>query len=122
MLTILRKQKVDLNGKSGWVSKNKREKKDRSVAQSGQSTGLQILVSGVRIPVGLPTNKRIIMKILPLNFYTMPSLASTTMETKDLKELLLGTDGWIMANGRIWNIKDEHLGAGVYKVTLELKN
>ncbi len=61
------------------------------------------------------------MKTLPTNFYTMPHFANMTMESSDLKELLLETSGWITAIGCIWDIKSDHLGAGVYKVYLKEK-
>ena len=59
------------------------------------------------------------MKSLPIFFYQIPWSASTTMSRKDLKELLLATDGWVMACGEIFDIKSEHLGVGVYKVSLK---
>jgi len=59
------------------------------------------------------------MKVLPTNFYTIPEFAKTVMDKKDLKELLLETSGWIVANGQIWDIKNRHLGAGVYEVVLQ---
>lgn len=49
----------------------------------------------------------------------MPTLARTTMDNVDLKELLLATSGEIIACGKIWNICSNHLGAGVYKVFLK---
>ena len=52
-------------------------------------------------------------------FYTMPNVANQTMTRKELKETLLDTGGKILACGRLRNIKSEHLGAGVYRVTLE---
>ena len=61
------------------------------------------------------------MKVLPRNFYTMPRWASMTMDRKDLKELLLSTSGWITACGEIYDIKNDHLGAEVYKVFLKRK-
>jgi len=61
------------------------------------------------------------MKVLPMNFYTMPTVANTTMDKDDLKELLLETEGWIIARGHIYDIENKHIGAGVYRVTLELK-
>lgn len=60
------------------------------------------------------------MKVLPMQFYTMPTTASMVMDRKDLKELLLETGGQIIARGRFWDIKSKHIGAGVYKVTLKL--
>ena len=58
------------------------------------------------------------MKTLPDMFYSMPATANTTMARKDLKELLLATEGRVMACGRLWEIKNKHLGAGVYRVKL----
>ena len=58
------------------------------------------------------------MKTLPMNFYTMPVLASTVMDAKDLKELLLETGGDVIACGKRYDIQTKHLGAGVYKVWL----
>lgn len=54
-------------------------------------------------------------------FYTSPRFANTTMTTKQLKETLLHTEGFIVACGRCWNVKSESLGAGVYKVWLTNK-
>jgi hypothetical protein len=62
------------------------------------------------------------MKTLPMNFYTMPELAKTTMDKKDLRELLLATDGCIIACGVLYDIKAKHLGAGVYRVSLKRTN
>lgn len=59
------------------------------------------------------------MKTLPMYFYQVPAVANTTMDKKDLKELLLNTDGWIMATGYRWEIKSKHIGAGVYRVHLK---
>ena len=59
------------------------------------------------------------MEQLPDNFYRIPNIANMTMTKKDLKGILLKTDGYIMACGRIWDIIAKHLGAGVYRVTLK---
>ncbi|KKL98893.1 hypothetical protein LCGC14_1819820 [marine sediment metagenome] len=59
------------------------------------------------------------MKILPNIFYTMPQNANITMDMEDLKELLLHSEGYIMACGHMWDIKSKYLGAGVYRVTLK---
>ena len=59
------------------------------------------------------------MKTLPTQFYTMPELAHTTMDKKDLKELLLTVGSNIIACGKLYDIKTKHLGAGIYKVTLK---
>ncbi len=62
------------------------------------------------------------MKLLPMNFYTMPKLASMTIARKELKELLLNTGSNIIACGRLYDIVTKHLGAGVYKVSLKPTN
>ncbi len=56
---------------------------------------------------------------LPNVFYTMPRYANTTMETKDLKEILLSTDGWVFAQGYLFDVCSKAIGAGVHKVWLE---
>ena len=48
--------------------------------------------------------------------------AKPTISRKQLKELLLYSDGWLIAAGRMCDIKSKHLGAGVYAVWLERKN
>ncbi len=53
-----------------------------------------------------------------MNFYTMPDHANTTMKKEHLQETLLATDGFIMACGRMFDIKAEHIAADVYKVRL----
>jgi hypothetical protein len=49
--------------------------------------------------------------------WTMPGVGHTTMERKQLRAFLLATGGSILAQGRLWDIKSTHLGAGIYKVT-----
>jgi len=51
----------------------------------------------------------------------MPHNATTTVTRKQLKEILLATEGWIMACGRCWDVKGKHLGAGVYRISLEAR-
>jgi hypothetical protein len=53
------------------------------------------------------------------NFWTIPDFANELMTRKELREVLLDTGGQIIAHGRLRNIKSKHIGAGVYKVTLE---
>ena len=48
--------------------------------------------------------------------------ANTTMEKDDLRELLLQTGGTLMARGYLYNIVSKPIGAGVYRVTLEVAN
>ena len=50
---------------------------------------------------------------------SMPGLAHTTVERKELKQILLDTDGQLMACGRLWDIESRHLGAGVYRIKLK---
>jgi len=61
------------------------------------------------------------METLPDIFYTMPRVANTTMDKKDLKELLLHNEGWIMACGHMYDIESKHIGAGVYRITLKVR-
>lgn len=58
-----------------------------------------------------------------LNFLCgSPKYGHTTMLIDDLRQVLLETGGNVMACGYLWDIKSKHLGAGVYKVSLELAN
>lgn len=57
-----------------------------------------------------------------LNFLAAIPIGSTTMERDDLKAILLETGGSMLACGRLYNIVGKPIGAGVYKVTLELAN
>jgi hypothetical protein len=61
------------------------------------------------------------VKTLPKHFYTIPEHATTTMDKKGLKELLLETNGWVISCSQLYKIKSEHLGAGVYEVSLGMK-
>lgn len=56
---------------------------------------------------------------LPGTFWAIPGSASTTMDRKDLKAVLLKYDGRIMACGYMWDICSKHIGSGVYRVTLK---
>lgn len=58
---------------------------------------------------------------LSTNFWTIPATASQTMTTRQLRETLLYHDGFVMAQGRIWDITSKNLGAGVYRVTLKAR-
>lgn len=51
----------------------------------------------------------------------LPS-GSTTLRSTDTTSLLLESGGQILARGRLYNIVSKHLGAGVYRITLELAN
>lgn len=55
-----------------------------------------------------------------LNFLCgCPEWGNTTMTTEDFRTILLETGGNVMACGYLWDIVGNHLGAGVYKVTLK---
>lgn len=59
---------------------------------------------------------------LSMNFYAVPHLASDTITSKQLKELMLKTSGKIFACGDMWSIKKESLGAGIYRINLVRSN
>ena len=61
------------------------------------------------------------MKTLPNNFYTCPTMADMTIDSRGLKELLMATGGSILARGVLWDIKTKNMGAGVYRVSLKRK-
>lgn len=62
------------------------------------------------------------MNKLSNNAYTMNyKFFSQTVNKKELQQILLDTDGWILANGEAYDIKSKHLGAGIYKVYLGIK-
>ena len=53
-----------------------------------------------------------------LTLWSSPD-ANITLTRAELRAFLLKTDGWIMRDGRLCDIKSRHLGAGVYRVTAE---
>lgn len=53
------------------------------------------------------------------NFCSAPGNFTTTFTRKQLKEFLLASNGRIFAWGNIWDVKSKHLGAGVYRVSVE---
>lgn len=55
-----------------------------------------------------------------LHFLASMPIGNTTLDKADLRELLLFTGGDMFAQGRLYNIKSEDLGADVFRVTLEL--
>lgn len=56
---------------------------------------------------------------LPDIFYSMPKMASAALTRRQLREILLTTNGKILACGYMWEIVQKHLGAGIYRVTLK---
>ncbi len=49
-------------------------------------------------------------------------LANATVEKQDAHDILLETGASILARGLLYNIKSQHLGAGVYRLSLEVAN
>ena len=49
-------------------------------------------------------------------------IGHSTLETKQLKSLLLATDGSIICCGQLRDICSKHIGAGVHKVWTERQN
>jgi len=49
-----------------------------------------------------------------------PGIRKLTAKTKTVRELLLNTNGQTPLNGKLWNIESRNIGAGVYKVWLEI--
>lgn len=58
------------------------------------------------------------MNHLSDNHYRKPSSFRSTMTTKQLRETLLDTNGWLLACGERWDIKSRKLGVGVHEVWL----
>jgi len=59
------------------------------------------------------------MKQLPNDFYSYPDIANMTITGKELKELLLNTDGYAIIKGHLMEIKSKYLAAGVYRITVK---
>ena len=57
---------------------------------------------------------------LPRSFYLVPGQGTVTMTRAELRDTLLATDGQILARGNLWDVDAKHLGAGVYRVTLQV--
>jgi len=59
------------------------------------------------------------MKSLPNIFYCTPDKAQILVDRKDLKELLLSTEGVAIIKGSLYDIIGKPMVAGVYKVTVK---
>jgi len=57
-----------------------------------------------------------------LNFLASMPVGTTTMERKEVKEMMLETGGNMLACGRLYDIVATNVGAGVYRVHLKLAN
>lgn len=55
-----------------------------------------------------------------LNFLASMPGGNATCERAALREIMLQTGGSMLARGQLYDIKKESLGAGVYRLTLEL--
>ena len=55
-------------------------------------------------------------------FYKNPEHAHAMMTRQELLELLMKTEGVIVARGEFWHFHHRHLGAGAYRVHLEKKS
>jgi hypothetical protein len=53
------------------------------------------------------------------NFYLIPDYAKQTVKRKELQETLLSTDGRIISQGRLRELKTKHLGVGIYEISLK---
>lgn len=47
-----------------------------------------------------------------------PEFAAPAVSREVYREMLLSTEGWIMAQGYSWDLVGKSLGVGVYRVTL----
>ncbi len=48
-----------------------------------------------------------------------PGIRKITSTREDLAETLLASDGTMLLNGSLWDIKSKPIGAGIHKVWLE---
>lgn len=48
-----------------------------------------------------------------------PGTANTTVTTATFRSMLLQSDGWVMWQGKMYDIVGKSLGAGVYRVSLK---
>ena len=49
----------------------------------------------------------------------MPKHGRTTTTREVVRNILIGTDGWIMSQGHQWDIQSKSRGAGIHEVWLE---
>ena len=60
--------------------------------------------------------------LLSNKFYIFPNHAHTVMSTKEFRQILKDNDGYILVQGRLWDIVGKSLGAGMYRVTLKKRD
>lgn len=66
------------------------------------------------VPTLTPDANRIID-----NLVAFPRDARPTVTREVLRNILLGTEGWIMARGLQYDIRSQGIGAGIYRLWLE---
>lgn len=62
----------------------------------------------------------VVMRVL--DFLCGMPTGHTSMRATDYREMMLATDGEVMACGSLYRIVGKHIGAGVYDVSLKRRN
>ena len=57
-----------------------------------------------------------------LDFFASTPVGETTLSGVDFRSFLEASGGYVMSLGRLYRVKSEHLGEGVYQVSLTLAN
>lgn len=57
----------------------------------------------------------------PVNHINSPHM-TYSMTLRELQETMLATEGWILREGKMWDIKSKRLAPGVYRVWCEVRN
>lgn len=53
---------------------------------------------------------------------SMPRYGNATATHAQVREIMLQTGGWMMACGSLYDIKSKHLGGGIYRLSLKLRD
>ena len=69
----------------------------------------------VPVPEGLTAEENRTLDHLAAVFFG----AKSTVTRKQLKNILLYSDGWLIIRGQRVNIRSKHVGAGVYQIWFE---
>ena len=72
---------------------------------------------GCRVPVPKPNPDALRGESRALYDWLRPA-GHTTTTSRALREVLLATDGETFYNGRLWTIKSQRIGPGVFRVWL----
>ena len=51
----------------------------------------------------------------------MPQYGSSTVNRAQLRHILTTTGGFVLACGWSWDVKSKHIGAGIYRISLEAR-